>query len=108
MHKTYKVDEKMKQLIQNIIFGSILLGTIIVASIIVINALGPATVFQEECRSFGGTYFETKNVDCAVFHTYCASNCELNGQTLNYYDGDLCALDCKYHNEQDNEVRCVC
>lgn len=64
--------------------------------------------WKNQCIGLGGRYWEIANVTCAWSYSNCFSMCDLNGQTYNYYDGDLCVLDCEYKNKQNSEVRCVC
>ena len=65
--------------------------------------------WKEECISLGGEYYEIENVTCALGYSQCFRICSLNGQRFGYYDVvDLCAEDCKYENNKNNGLMCVC
>jgi hypothetical protein len=69
-------------------------------------------IFKNQCESLGGSYDELENVDCSIMHPVCFMVCNMNGKTYNYYDGNLCVLDCKDFNDEQkakgSEKRCVC
>ena len=93
----------------NILF---LIGMMVLAFFIVkfiLFNMSPTRLYQNQCEGLGGTYWETQNVDCKTFYTYCFANCNLNNKTYNFYDGDLCVLDCKDFNEKSKDgVTCLC
>jgi len=92
----------------NLLFQIFTFISMVVVIILVGHMILSYPAFKNQCESLGGTYYEIANVTCSDNKWNCDQMCILNGEYINYYDGDLCVIDCMYKNKHNPKEVCVC